>query len=163
MCFDLTTANDRIDEHFRYVGNDIEEMRCKNGTKNGVCTECRKSAWVALTDHVTTKSFKPDEIIKNLFTRFETHADLCKNLPKYDKKSDVPNIVEHNKVVLKGINQLLYQNYVLTMVEDKKRVTDLLRNLKNELRKDIELLKSIQNTMDNKFTQLNTYEQNLSG
>lgn len=154
VCFNFKKFHEQVDDQYRFKGNDLDEIRCSNGSRNGVCTECRKNVWTTLTEKVSTKSFKPDEILKTIFSRTEVHGDLCKNVPKYDKNGDVPNLQEHNKTVLVGLNQLLYQNYILIMMEEKKRVSDLLDKFKQDLKQDIQLLKSIQSGMDNKFNQL---------
>jgi len=156
VCFNFKVLHEHLDDQFRYTGKNIDEIRCKSGSRSGVCPDCKKNIWDTLTDRVSTKSFNPNDILKTIFNRHDTHADLCKNLPKYADNESVPNMVEHNKVVLKGLNQLLYQNYILTMMEERKRVTDLLVKFKKDLQNDLENLNSIQNRMDSKFAQLST-------
>ena len=152
VCFNFLTINKNIDDQFRYMGKNIEDIRCKNGSTDGVCPQCRKGIWPQLVKTVSSKSFQPDKMLNELMGRAEVHTALCRDVPKFIKgKHDIPNVIEHNKSAILGIHTLLYQNYILHMAEERARVMKMLVNFRVQLEEDIAKIKVLQKKANERF------------
>lgn len=152
ICFNFHALNKNLDSKFRFTGTSIDEIRCKNGSTDGVCPSCRKGIWPQLAKAVSGKNFQPDKMLKELMGRAETHNMLCRDVPRYVKeKQDIPNVVEHNKKAILGIHTLIYQNYVLHLAEEQTRVMRMLVDFRKALEEDIVRIKSLQSQANERF------------
>jgi len=152
ICFNFNTLRTKLDAQFRCSEKDILGMRCTNGCGDGVCPSCRKGIWTQLVKSVSHKSFQPDAMIKEIMGRCETHDNLCKEVPRFVRGDhSIPNVIEHNKTVLTGIHTLLYQNYILFLADEQKRVKKMLVAFRIALESDIQRIKSMQQVADKRF------------
>ena len=161
VCFSMKKFDKYVDRKtLRFSGTDVGDIRCTNGTSTGICNECKNTTWKRITAR-KTKSFHPEEILNKLLKRMNIYNELCQDVPKYLPGEDVPNIVEHNKVVLSSLHTLLYQNYVLHLMEERKRVTEGLRDFKEQMTQDTQSMKTIQEVFDTQFSRLSSCDDNL--
>lgn len=154
VCFSSIKAlRKHIDKDFRLQGS-LDELRCKNGTHDGLCSDCRKGPWNTLSKNIYwTKGVSPDEFLKSLHENFKVHDSLLKSLSQYTDE-ELPNVVEHNKNILKGLNMILYQNYIVGLMEEKEKIMNLFKGFKTSLKKDAIMIQSVQKELDTSYSKL---------
>lgn len=155
-CLDLVALKDKLDAEFKFKGNSLVEVRCKNYSGTGVCTSCASATWPALLEKIDWKEDKkPNDIIQGLSDLFDKHTRLQKLLPKLSiRKIELQNISEHIDTVLTQLHMSLYQNYVLCAMEEEARTMALYDEYVNGIVEDKNTMKKISKELDSRFTVL---------